>query len=107
MDWIPFYSVFFVPLLLCFGAGALWLVTREISALIMALGFLPAILSVVFAWWGPHDFVKIKNGATIPSEAMFDFSLVLGQLSALGTTMSGVAFLVFVWRVRSYEKPGT
>jgi len=100
------YSVILVPVLLFAGAVAFWYFTREVAALVMAVGFLPTFASVTQFWWGPTSYIE-QNGQLVPDERYFEVAQTIGYFVSVGTTISAVAFIVLAWRLRVYVKPGT
>jgi len=93
-----------VPLLLVAGALTIWYFTRELSALIMGLGFLPTLASLTQYWWGPSSFTKYENGLVVPDQSYLDLAQWIGHAASIGSTVSAIAFMVFAWRIRSYVK---
>ena len=100
------YSMLLVPILFFSGAVACWIYSRELAALIMAFGFVPTILSVSQIWWPLIEFVEQADGKQVPSESYMAMAEVLGTLTTYGSVISGLAFLVLIWKFKSYAKPG-
>ncbi len=100
------YSMTLVPVLLFLGAIAFWYSTRELAAIVMAVGFLPTFASLTQFWWGPTSYVE-QNGHLVPDEKYFEVAQTIGYFVSAGTTISAVAFIVLAWRMRAYVKPVT
>jgi len=101
------YSMTLVPLFLCTGAITFWLITRELAALVMALGLLPTFASLTQYWWGAASYIEQENGLIVPDDSYMELAQTFGTAVSAGTTISAVAFVALAWRMRSYVKAST
>ena len=93
-------SMIAFPLLIISGGLIYWKETREIVALVMALGMLPTLVSLTQYFWGPSSMVSLDNGVQIPDQSYLHLAQVIAMFVSIGTLASGVAFVVLACRVR-------
>ncbi len=101
------YSMTLVPIFLVIGAFSIWYFTREISALIMSIGFLPTVAGVTQYWWGPSQVTDLGDGLMVPDQSYLELAQLIGQMQSVGSMVSVMAFMVLAWRLRYYSRNGS
>jgi len=105
MEIISNFSMFLVPIFFFSGAVLCWHLTRETSALVMALGIVPTFVSLSYFWWGDPGFTE-RGGIVIPSESHMELSFLLGSFGNAGYLLSSIAFIFLIKRLSSHAGSG-
>lgn len=102
-EYYAYHAAFIVvPIsyaLLSFGAFVAYRVTRRISALVQAAGFLLVLLGNLFVNFGPTETTVADSGESIVAYTqLFSVGFYLGQI---GIIVVAVAFVVFSLQSRA------
>ena len=92
------------PLLIFSGGIIYWRSTREVLALVLAIGMLPTLVSLTQFFWGPSSMVQLGNGTPMPDQSYIDLAQLLGMFVSVGTLTTGIAFVLLAYRVKSRAK---